>query len=187
MPYIKAVILPFESVFRETLQGKSFNCPAEPIKRGYVASSSVVEGQDWLSLSAWILCRWRSLGMQPTVHLHDYGCYLRFQAYKSLHMTKIYRRWRLVCGWFYVKFGSNFALSGDDVLFWYPHLCLLSYIGLHIIRKYCNRKEIDLCILTDLHVFNTPEYQKMGFGMPPVGLYVCMYVRLGSVWTVRRI
>jgi hypothetical protein len=31
-------------------------------------------------------------------------------------------------------------------------------------------------ILTELHIYSPSDYEKMGFGMPSVCIYVCMYV-----------
>jgi hypothetical protein len=39
--------------------------------------------------------------------------------------------------------------------------------------KYCDRKKINLEILTYLHIFSPPDYDKAVFGMPFVCL--CMY------------
>jgi hypothetical protein len=33
-------------------------------------------------------------------------------------------------------------------------------------RRYCNGEKIYLNILMELHVFSTPEYEKVDFGMP---------------------
>jgi hypothetical protein len=41
-------------------------------------------------------------------------------------------------------------------------------------------KKLYFEILMDLHVFSTPEYGRVGFGMLPL----CMYVHRASAWTV---
>jgi hypothetical protein len=53
-------------------------------------------------------------------------------------------------------------------------------------RKYCDRENIDLEILTDLNVLRAspPQYEKVVTGVSPV--FVCAYVRLPSAWTVGR-
>lgn len=48
-------------------------------------------------------------------------------------------------------------------------------------------KELDIDILTDLHVLTPPNMKKWFFVYLSVCLYVCMYVLLASARTVERI
>jgi hypothetical protein len=69
-------------------------------------------------------------------------------------------------------------------LFSVPHICST--------RDYCKRGEVkkkkkkELHMLTDLHVFSTPEYKKSDF-FKAACLSLCLHVRFASSWTVRRI
>jgi hypothetical protein len=45
-------------------------------------------------------------------------------------------------------------------------------------RKNCDHEEIDEEILTDLHMFSHPDYEKVVFGTPPFCTNVCLGTEL---------
>jgi hypothetical protein len=62
-------------------------------------------------------------------------------------------------------------------------------VGISHIPKFWDGERADLEILTDLHAFSPSDYGRAFRGMSSVCLsvYVCMYVRLASSWTVGQI
>jgi hypothetical protein len=49
-------------------------------------------------------------------------------------------------------------------------------------RKYYDCKKTATEILADVHIFDTPEYKRLTFGILSACLYVCLCTSLAPLW-----